>query len=490
MKLNLIYCKNILNQIGLENDLLYEIKEDMKYFKNVTSYEYVKNHKNIVIMGYNTWKSIPDEYKPLKNRINIIITKNHLSEMKFEDENILVFNDFDFCYQHLKDENDKGNLLGEKFIIGGSQIYNYVFNNYLKYVNKIYETNINHNHSNQTHYVNTINYTYKELDFNIATYKNFTLLNSSYCDNHEVKILPIGEKIHGVHYNIYQNEKYLNNCEKQYLDLMKNIIYKNNSKNSRNSLVLSSFGEKMTFDLTKGFPLLTTKRMPFKTILRELLWFIKGSTSNKELNDKNVHIWDGNSTKEFLESRGLHYENGELGPIYGFQWRKFGADYNDKNSTGIDQLQNVIDLIKNEPNSRRIILSAWNPVDLDKMALPPCHVMIQFYINNEYLDAQMYQRSGDMFLGVPFNIASYSLLMHIIGSITGYTPRYFHHVLGDAHVYMNHIDAINEQITRIPLDFPNLILKNKITDINNIDENNFELDNYNYYPGIKAEMIA
>ena len=490
MKLNLIYCKNILNQIGLENDLLYEIKEDMKYFKNVTSYEYIKNHKNIVIMGYNTWKSIPDEYKPLKNRINIIITKNHFNEMKYEDENIKVFNDFDFCYKHLKDENDKGNLLGQKFIIGGSQIYNYVFNNYLKFVDKIYETNINHNHSSQLHYVNTINTIYKELDFNIATYKTFKLLNSKYCDEHEVKIIPSNEKIHGVHYNIYQNEKYINNCEKQYLDLMKNIIYKNNSKNSRNSLVLSSFGEKMTFDLTKGFPLLTTKRMPFKTILRELLWFIKGSTSNKELNDKNVHIWDGNGTKEFLESRGLHYENGELGPIYGFQWRKFGADYNDKNSTGVDQLQNVIDLIKNEPNSRRIILSAWNPVDLDKMALPPCHVMIQFYVNDKYLDAQMYQRSGDMFLGVPFNIASYSLLMHIIGSITGYIPRYFHHVLGDAHVYMNHIDAINEQITRIPLDFPNLIFKNKITDINNIDENNFELDNYNYYPSIKAEMIA
>ena len=140
-------------------------------------------------------------YKPLKNRINIIITKNHLSEINFEDENILVFNDFDFCYQHLKDENDKGNLLGEKFIIGGSQIYNYVFNNYLKYVNKIYETNINHNHSNQIHYVNSIHNNYKELDFNISTYNNFKLLNSRYCDEHEVKIIPSYDKLHGVRDN-------------------------------------------------------------------------------------------------------------------------------------------------------------------------------------------------------------------------------------------------------------------------------------------------
>ena len=268
-------------------------------------------------------------------------------------------------------------------------------------------------------------------------------------------------------------------------------MYKNNIKDSRNSKVISQFGEKMVFDLRKGFPLLTTKRMPFKTILRELLWFIRGSTSNKELNEKNVHIWDGNASKEFLKSRGLDYDNGELGPVYGFQWRKFGADYNNNNnSEGCDQLSEVIRLIKNEPSSRRIILSAWNPVDLDKMALPPCHVMIQFTVDKEYLDAQMYQRSGDMFLGVPFNIASYSLLMHIIGSITGYTPRYFHHVLGDAHVYMNHIDAIGEQIHRIPFDFPELQITKKIDNIDDINESDFIIKNYNHYPTIKAEMIA
>ena len=203
---------------------------------------------------------------------------------------------------------------------------------------------------------------------------------------------------------------------------------------------------------------------------------------------------DQNASKEFLTKRGLNYEENDLGPVYGFQWRHFGATYKHKEidykGLGVDQLQNVIDMINTDPTSRRIILSAWNPSDLDKMALPPCHVMIQFSIDKEFIDAQMYQRSGDMFLGVPFNIASYSILLHIIGSITGYIPRYFHHVLGDSHIYMNHIDAVNKQIHRIPNAFPELILKEKINDIDSIDENIFELKNYNSYPGIKAEMIA
>ena len=495
MKLNLIYCRNIQNQIGFNNDLLYNIPEDMKYFKHITTQEYIKNHKNIVIMGYNTWNSIPDKFKPLPNRINIIITKNHFNEMKFEDENIKVFNDFKFCYDCLKDQEEKGELLGEKFIIGGAQLYNHVFSEYNSVVDKIYETFINHSvNSPQLHYTNVDSCNFSEIDFNIQTYKSFKLINKKYCDDHEITLMNNDIK-HGVEYNLYQNEKNVNGDEKQYLDLMKDILYKNNIKDSRNSKVISQFGEKMKFDLREGFPLLTTKRMPFKTILRELLWFIRGSTSNKELNDKNVHIWDGNSTPEFMKSRGLNYEEGELGPVYGFQWRRFGAQYNDKNKEylkedGVDQLQNVIELIKNEPTSRRIILSAWNPVDLEMMALPPCHVMIQFSVDKEFLDAQMYQRSGDMFLGVPFNIASYSILMHIIGSITGYTPRYFHHILGDAHVYINHIDAIAEQIHRIPFDFPKLIIKNKIDSIDNIDENNFIIENYNHYPTIKADMIA
>ena len=205
----------------------------------------------------------------------------------------------------------------------------------------------------------------------------------------------------------------------------------------------------MRFDLREGFPLLTTKRVAWKTVLRELLWFISGSTDNKVLQWKNVHIWDGNSTREYLQSRGLNeYREGDLGPIYGFQWRHFGAFYNgcayDYTGYGIDQLQNVIDLIKNDPSSRRIILNSWNASDLDKMALPPCHVMVQFNVDVDegFIDAKLTQRSGDMFLGVPFNIASYAFLLHIIGNITGYKPRYFIHDIGDGHIYENHRDQL------------------------------------------------
>jgi len=249
----------------------------------------------------------------------------------------------------------------------------------------------------------------------------------------------------------------------------------------------------MKFDLREGFPLLTTKKMPWKTVLRELLWFIQGSTSNQVLQDKNVHIWDANASKEFLKTRGLSYEEGDLGPIYGFQWRHFGATYvdhkTDYQGQGIDQLQWIIQEIQRNPTSRRLIMSSWNPVDLDKMALPPCHIMIQFNIEDSYIDAQLYQRSGDMFLGVPFNISSYSFLLHIIGKITGYTPRYFIHIIGDTHIYENHIEPVKEQLLRIPSKFPSLEI-NQLSSIDTIQESDFKIVNYNYYPTIRAEMVA
>ena len=251
----------------------------------------------------------------------------------------------------------------------------------------------------------------------------------------------------------------------------------------------------MIFDLREGFPLLTTKKMGWKTILRELLWFIEGSTDNNKLKEKNVKIWDGNASKEYLKTRGLDYEEGDLGPIYGFQWRHFGDTYINKDykyTGGVDQLKNVINLIKNDPLNRRIILSAWNPIDIDKMALPPCHVMVQFYVDikDNYIDAQLIQRSGDMFLGVPFNIASYSFLLHIIGNITGYKPRYLHHILGDAHIYKDHLDAVNEQILREPYSLPKLVINKDFSDIDDIEESNFNIVDYNSNPSIKYQIVV
>ena len=299
-------------------------------------------------------------------------------------------------------------------------------------------------------------------------------------------------------FSIYQHKDSINEEEMQYLELLKYINMNGKLRNTRNSKVLSMFSPpQMRFDLRKGFPLLTSKRIGWKTVLRELLWFINGSTNNKELQEKNVHIWDGNSTKEYMESRGLyHYKEGDLGPIYGFQWRHSGAEYlgSDYNyeGKGVDQLKYIINEIKENPTSRRIIINSWNPKDLDKMALPPCHIMVQFNIDIEekYIDAKLTQRSGDMFLGVPFNIASYSMLLHIIGNITGYKPRYLIHDIGDAHIYEDHKDAIKKQLQRKTFTSPIFKIKCKIEDIDTIDESIFEMINYKFYPTIKASMSA
>ena len=226
-------------------------------------------------------------------------------------------------------------------------------------------------------------------------------------------------------------------------------------------------------------------------------WFLLNkSTDNRILKDKKVNIWNANASREFLDSRGLDYCEDDLGPVYGFQWRHFGAEYVDYNTDytgkGSDQLKYIINLIKNDPNSRRIIMSSWNPPDLDKMALPPCHVLCQFYVNTveNKLDCQLYQRSGDMFLGVPFNIASYSYLTCILAKLTGYQPGRLIHILGDTHIYDSHIEAVCTQIKRIPYPFPKLIISDECNNIDNICEEYFTIENYISHEKISAPMIA
>ncbi len=251
----------------------------------------------------------------------------------------------------------------------------------------------------------------------------------------------------------------------------------------------------MRFDLTREFPLLTTKKVFFKGVVEELLWFIKGSTDSNLLSEKGVKIWDVNGSREYLSSIGLpEREQGDLGPVYGFQWRHFGAEYKDKNSNyenqGIDQLSWVINQIRTNPSSRRIIINSWNVKDIPKMALPPCHVMCQFIITSDNkLNCILYQRSADVGLGIPFNIASYSLLTCMISSITNLTPGEFVHHMGDTHIYKEHILALQEQIKRKPYSFPSL----KIRKRNEIDEftfEDFELINYRSHPRLEMKLIV
>ncbi|KAL1459395.1 hypothetical protein WDU94_011380 [Cyamophila willieti] len=285
--------------------------------------------------------------------------------------------------------------------------------------------------------------------------------------------------------------------EEQYLNLIENIIKRGFKKSDRTGVgTLSLFGGQMRYDLTNGtFPLLTTKRVFWKGVVEELLWFIKGSTNSKELSDKGVKIWDPNSTREYLDSIGLtDREEGDLGPVYGFQWRHFGAEYKDvfTNYTGqgIDQLQNVINTIKNNPNDRRIIMCAWNPVDLPRMALPPCHCLAQFYVADNKLSCQLYQRSADMGLGVPFNIASYSLLTYMIAHVTGLEPGEFVHTLGDHHVYLNHIEPLKIQLQRPLRPFPTLKIAREVKNIEDFQFDDFVLENYKPHPKIEMQMAV
>ena len=260
----------------------------------------------------------------------------------------------------------------------------------------------------------------------------------------------------------------------EYLRLINHILENGEEKGDRTGTgTLSVFGYQMRFDLSKGFPMVTTKKVHLKSIIHELLWFIKGDTNVKYLQENGVRIWN-----EWAD------ENGDLGPVYGKQWR----DWKDNNGRAIDQLQQVIEMIKNNPNSRRIIVSAWNVGELDQMALMPCHAFFQFHVANGKLNCQLYQRSADVFLGVPFNIASYAILTHMIAQICGLKPGTFVHTLGDAHLYNNHLEQARLQVSREPMPLPTLKLNPDIKNIDDFKFEDFEVMNYQHHPHISAPI--
>ena len=285
--------------------------------------------------------------------------------------------------------------------------------------------------------------------------------------------------------------------ENQYLNLIDDILEENQEFNGRNGGTLSIFGSAMHFSLENNtIPFLTTKKLAWKTCLKELLWFIQGQTSNDILNKQNVHIWDSNGSREFLDSRGLNnYKENDLGPIYGFQWRHFNAEYKDDSTDysnkGIDQLNHIIEQLKNPEtrNSRRLIMTAWNPCQINKMALPPCHILCQFHVtNNTKLSCSLYQRSGDVGLGVPFNIASYAFLTHLIAHHTKLEPYEFVYYLGNAHIYDDHINGLNIQKERLPLSFPKVSILNNYESIEEYKLNDFIITNYESHENIKLLM--
>src|SRR5689334_7742700 len=262
---------------------------------------------------------------------------------------------------------------------------------------------------------------------------------------------------------------------RQYLDLMELVLSRGAEKGDRTGTgTRSVFGHQMRFDLAEGFPLLTTKKLHVKSIIHELLWFLAGDTNIKYLNDHGVRIWD-----EWADDRG------DLGPVYGQQWRSWPA----QDGRTIDQIASVVDMIRRNPDSRRLIVTAWNPADVDKMALPPCHCLFQFYVARGRLSCQLYQRSADIFLGVPFNIASYALLTLMVAQVTGYKPGEFVHSFGDAHLYLNHLDQAKEQLSRKPYPLPAMTI-HPAKDIFSYSYEDFVLENYQAHPHIKAKVAV
>lgn len=291
---------------------------------------------------------------------------------------------------------------------------------------------------------------------------------------------------------------------KQYLDFLKHILEQGSNKHDRtNTGTISTFGYQMRFDLQKGFPLLTTKKVHLKSIIHELLWFIKGDTNIKYLVDRDVRIWNEWPFQKYQHSIDYKQESidefvlkikndeefakkwGDLGPVYGHQWRNFSSKTRE-----VDQLGKVIEEIKTNPHSRRLIINSWQAADIDEMALPPCHLLFQFYVQNKQLSCQLYQRSADAFLGVPFNIASYALLTMMVAKVCGLDPKEFVHTIGDAHIYQDHLEQVALQLTREPRDLPKMIIKRDVRSIDDFVFEDFELLDYHPYPSIKGKVAV
>lgn len=452
---------------GLYNDNEYKLpwnnKIDMKFFQRKTKFTENPMKQNAIIMGKNTWLSIN---KVLPERLNIVLTNS-----KINNDNLICVNEFDKCF-----ELCKKNSVESIYVIGGCNLIHQLLNHSkLRYV-----------------YLNQIQNKY---DCNISLKPILELKN-------EFKILN-QETIEDV--IMYKLENIIYKDEYNYLNLLKNILISGDHRNTRNSETLSVFGKHLSFNLINKLPILTTKKIFIRGIIEELIWFLKGSTNSKELENKKINIWQGNSNKNFINSMNLPYNEGDIGPMYGFNWNFFGAEYKgceqNYEDSGYNQIKYCLDLLENDPNSRRIIMTTFDPSTANKGVLYPCHgIVIQFYIkevdNIRYLSCNMYQRSADMFLGVPFNITSYSLLCYIFCEVLNnnteykYNPDKLNIYFGDCHIYKNHLDAVKEQLNNLPYIFPSVEFNRKITDIKEVKYEDINIINYIHHKSIKAEMIS
>ncbi|EPS68164.1 bifunctional dihydrofolate reductase-thymidylate synthase, partial [Genlisea aurea] len=490
--------------IGKDGKLPWKLPGDLKFFKDITSNTSDCNKRNAVIMGRKTWESIPARFQPLPNRLNVVLTRNQGPENK-SVKDVILCNSVTAALELL--EKPPYSVCIEKiFVIGGGQILREALNS--PQCDAIHMTEIKDSvecdtfippvdmslyqpwYSSSPREENGFRYCF-------TTYVSKETLiggcngNSSSNDDDNVQNF---KRLQSSDFTFLPKFIFEKHEEFQYLNMVQDIISNGHRKDDRTGTgTLSKFGCQMRFNLRKSFPLLTTKRVFWRGVVEELLWFISGSTNAKVLQAKGIHIWDGNASRVYLDSIGLNErEEGDLGPVYGFQWRHSGARYTnmhgDYKGQGFDQLQDVVDKIKNRPDDRRIVLSSWNPSDLKLMALPPCHMFSQFYVADGELSCQMYQRSADMGLGVPFNVASYALLTCMIAQVCELVPGELIHVMGDAHVYRTHVTPLMDQLKKLPRPFPVLKMNPLRKDIDSFVAADFQLIDYDPHGKIEMKM--
>jgi dihydrofolate reductase/thymidylate synthase len=477
--------------IGKDGTLPWKLPEDMAHFKKVTTAA-PSGKQNAVIMGRKTWESIPEKFRPLPNRVNVVLSRS-ASDSAFASAfpaDVLLASSVADAVTKLTPRSD----ISEIFAIGGEAVYKEAVE--MPTCSRIFLTRIakdiecdaffpafDESRFKLVHVSKTKSH--NDLAYDFVVYEN-----CKEPDQDAVMQEPSLAVVAAGGVGKFLHEEY------QYLNLITEIMEKGVAMEDRTGVgTVSIFGTMMRFDLRKSFPLLTTKRTFWRGVVEELLWFIRGDTNGNHLSEKGVKIWEGNGSREFLDGRGLsHREVGDLGPVYGFQWRHFGAKYVDMHTDytgqGVDQLADCIKKIKENPTDRRILLSAWNPADLGLMALPPCHMFCQFYVANGELSCLMYQRSCDVGLGVPFNIASYSLLTCMVAQVCGLKPGDFVHQMGNTHVYQNHQEPLKTQVARSPRPFPVLRMNPDIKDIDGFQASDFELLGYNPHGKIAMDMAV
>jgi len=466
-------CKN--NGIGRNDIIPWHIPEDLLYFQK-------KTRGHTVVMGRKTFFSIPEKHRPLRDRINIVLTN---TPEAYAPASNLFFTRLGDLDHYLPQD-------GKIFIIGGEAIYRLFYpcvdTIHMTIINKYFECD-----AVFPHYY----------DFYVQDYSQHQYSDDEKCTFHHITLARSKNKEYATFMATSQNLE-----EMQYLQFLRNILSNGHRRNTRNGPVLSLFGGQLSYDLQNGFPLLTTKKMFLRGIFEELRFFLMGKTDTTMLEEKKVFIWRSNTDRSFLDQNHLPYKEGDMGPMYGFQLLHFNAPYEGCNADyanqGLNQLHNIVDMLINDRFSRRMVMTTFNPLQADQGVLYPCHgLTIQFGIQGENeLCCHMYQRSCDFFLGIPFNIASYALLTHILCNIVNENVRdnkdrlkvgRLTISLGDCHIYISHLDAVRQQLEREPHAFPQLAIQKSISsveDISALSFNDLSLSDYECYPPLRAKMIA